>query len=130
MPSTQPEHSFASVGDLAPIALMDGISVRAVDGQRITLGVVELAPGLRMPEHRHTNEQVGVVIRGEMTFTVGGETRPRRPGDMWVIPPDVPHSVESTGTAGCTLVESFSPPRADWVEKSRGQPVAGPWPPG
>jgi quercetin dioxygenase-like cupin family protein len=129
MPSTQPEHRFASVGDLAPIALMDGIRVRAVDGERITLAVFELEPGLRMPEHRHPNEQVGVVLRGEMHFTIGGETRLRRSGDMWVIPPEVPHTVESTGAAGCTIVETFSPPRADWAEIPRGQPVAGPWPP-
>jgi quercetin dioxygenase-like cupin family protein len=130
MPSTsQHQHEFASVDDLAPIALMDGIRVRAVDGQGITLAVVELEPGIRMPEHRHPNEQVGVVVRGEFTFNVGGETRLRRPGDMWVIPAEVPHTVEATGPAGCTIVEAFSPPRADWAEVPRGNPAPGPWPP-
>jgi quercetin dioxygenase-like cupin family protein len=105
MPSTgQPQHEFVSVDDLAPIALMDGIRVRAVDGERITLAVFELEPGMRMPEHRHPNEQVGVVLRGEFTFTIGGETRLRRPGDMWVIPAEVPHTVADTGPDGCTIV--------------------------
>jgi quercetin dioxygenase-like cupin family protein len=129
MSSTQPEHRFASVSDLPPIALMDGIRVRALDGERITLAVFELEPDLRMPEHRHPNERVGVVLRGEMTFTIGGETRLRRPGDMWVIPPEVPHTVESAGAAGCTIVETFSPPRADWAEIPRCHPAPGPWPP-
>jgi quercetin dioxygenase-like cupin family protein len=130
MPSTsQDRHEFASVDDLAPIALMDGIRVRAVDGERITLAVFELEPGLRMPEHRHPNEQLGVVLRGEFTFNVGGETRLRRTGDMWVIPAEVPHTVEATGPAGCTIVETFSPPRADWAEVPRGSPGPGPWPP-
>jgi len=100
MPSTgQDQHEFASVDDLAPIALMDGIRVRAVDGERITLAVFELEPGMRMPEHRHPNEQVGVVLRGEFTFSVGGETRLRRTGDMWVIPAEVPSSCWAAYTA-------------------------------
>jgi quercetin dioxygenase-like cupin family protein len=126
---TDRTHEFASVNDLEPLALMDGIRVRAVNGERITLGVFELEPGLRMPEHRHPNEQVGVVLRGEMSFTIGGETRRRRPGDMWVIPPDVPHTVERAGAEGCTIVESFSPPRDDWADRPRLAPEPGPWPP-
>jgi quercetin dioxygenase-like cupin family protein len=122
-------HEFASIDELAPLALMDGIRVRAVNGERITLGVFELAPGLRLPEHRHPNEQVGVVLRGELTFTIDGETRLRRPGDMWVIPADVPHTVEQAGSAGCTIVESFSPPRDDWAGKPREEPSPGVWPP-
>jgi quercetin dioxygenase-like cupin family protein len=122
-------HKFASAGDIEPVALLDGLRVRPLDGERITLAVMELDPGLAMPEHQHPNEQVGVVIRGEFTFTIGGETRLRRPGDMWVIPPGVPHSVVQAGVAGCTLVETFSPPRGDWDDKPRGASVPEPWPP-
>ena len=121
-------HEFASVEDLEPLDLMDGLRVRAVNGERITLAVFELDPGIAMPEHRHPNEQVGVVVRGDLTFTVGGETRSRRAGDMWVIPPGVPHAVERTGAAGCTIVETFSPPRDDWADKPRLEPSAEPWP--
>ena len=125
--TSQPRYEFATVADLAPLALMEGIRVRAIDGERVTLAIFELEAGLRMPEHRHPNEQVGVVVRGEFTFTIDGETRLRRRGDMWVIPAEVPHSVEAVGPAGCTLVETFSPPRADWADVPRGRPVASPW---
>jgi quercetin dioxygenase-like cupin family protein len=125
----QTRHEFATVDDLAPLALMEGIRARAIHGERITLAIVELDAGVRMPEHRHPNEQIGVVVRGEFTFTIGGETRLRRPGDMWVIPADVPHSVEAAGPAGCTLVEGFSPPRADWADVPRGSPAPSPWAP-
>jgi len=120
---------FASTNDVAPHALMDGIHVRPVHGQHITLAVVELSAGVRMPEHQHHQEQVGLVLRGEFTFTVGGETQVRRPGDMWVIPPHIPHSVEATGDEGCTLVETFSPPRADWADVPRAESNAAMWPP-
>jgi quercetin dioxygenase-like cupin family protein len=122
-------HEFASVAGIKPLALIDGLRVRAVHGERITLAVFELDPGIAMPEHRHPNEQVGVVVRGELTFTVGGETRLRKPGDMWVIPSGVPHAVERTGEAGCTIVETFSPPRDDWADKPRQAASADRWPP-
>src|ERR1039458_6361798 len=112
-------HEFATAADIEPLALMEGLRVRPVNGERITLAIFELDPGTAMPEHRHPNEQVGVVVRGEFTFTIGGETRLRKPGDMWVIPPGVPHSVDHAGKAGCTIVESFSPPRDDRGDKRR-----------
>jgi hypothetical protein len=34
-----PAHEFASIDDLAPLALMDGIRVRAVNGERILAAV-------------------------------------------------------------------------------------------
>jgi quercetin dioxygenase-like cupin family protein len=122
-------HEFATVAELEPLALMEGLRVRPFSGDRITLAVFELDPGAMMPEHRHPNEQVGIVLRGEFTFTVGGETRLRKPGDMWVIPPGVPHKVERTGATGCTIVESFSPPRDDWADKPRLVPTPDIWPP-
>ncbi len=125
----RPLHEFASVADIEPVALMEGLRVRPVSGERITLAVFELDPGIAMPEHRHPNEQVGVVVRGEFTFTIGSETRLRKPGDMWVIPPGVPHSVARAGSAGCTLVETFSPPRTDWDDKPREATAPGEWPP-
>jgi quercetin dioxygenase-like cupin family protein len=127
--SETPAHQFATVTDIEPLALLDGLRVRPVDGERITLGVFELDPGITMPEHRHPNEQVGIVLRGDITFRIGDETRVRKPGDMWVIPPDVPHAVERTGGAGCTIVESFSPPRDDWAGKPRTPPSPDRWPP-
>lgn len=122
-------HEFATVADIEPLALLEGLRVRPVNGERITLAVFELDPGIAMPEHRHPNEQVGLVIRGEFTFTIGGETRLRKPGDMWVIPPGVPHTVKRAGRAGCTIVESFSPPRDDWAGKPRTPPSFDQWPP-
>ena len=121
-------HQFASAVGIGPHPLMDGIRARPIHGRHITLAIVELDPGVDMPEYRHPNEQVGIVVRGEFTFIVGGETRVRRPGDMWVIPPDVPHRVESTGVAGCTVVESFSPPRSDWADLPREEPTQDVWP--
>jgi hypothetical protein len=44
-------HEFATVADIEPLALMEGLRVRPVNGERITLAVFELDPGMSMPEH-------------------------------------------------------------------------------
>lgn len=122
-------HVFTSVAALEPYKLLPGLMARAVHGERTTLAVVDLDPGLRMPEHRHHNEQIGVVVRGEMLFTVGGEPQRRVAGDMWVIPAGVPHDV-LVGEEGCTVVESFTPVRDDWEGLPRAEPSPGDWPGG
>ena len=125
--ASQRPHQFASTATVTPYQLMPGLVARAVHGERVTVAVVDLAPGLVMSEHRHENEQVGVVVRGEMLFTVGGEPQRRVAGDMWVIPPGVPHDVV-VGDEGCTVVECFAPWRQDWEAMPRIEPSAGDWP--
>jgi quercetin dioxygenase-like cupin family protein len=92
------------------IELAPGVIARSFWGDRMTLALVELQPQAVVAEHSHANEQVGTVIEGEIDFTIGGETRRLRPGDVYVIPADVPHGVR-VGEAGVKLVEVFSPVR-------------------
>ena len=69
-----------------------------------------------------------MVVRGELTLTIGeGDSRLRLPGDMWVIPGDVPHSVV-VGPRGCSVIEAFSPPRTDWEAVPRREAHPGDWP--
>jgi hypothetical protein len=41
----------------------------------MSLAVVELDPGAHVPEHRHANEQLGIVLRGSVRFRVADEER-------------------------------------------------------
>jgi quercetin dioxygenase-like cupin family protein len=74
-----------------------------------------------VPEHHHVNEQTGMLIRGSLTFRIGEETAELRPGSTWVIPADVPHSVDA-GPEGAFLIELFAPPRDDWAGLDRLEP--------
>ena len=98
---------------VAPKAIWDGVLARLVAGERLTVAIVELAPGGEIPEHRHENEQIGLVLEGSVTFTVGDETRELGPGGTWLIPSNAPHRV-TTGDRGAVVVDVFSPPRTDW----------------
>jgi quercetin dioxygenase-like cupin family protein len=67
--------NLEDLGALAAKTVWAGVTGRVVEGERITMAVVELEPDAFVPEHRHDNEQLGLVIEGSVTFTVGSETR-------------------------------------------------------
>jgi unsaturated pyranuronate lyase len=105
--------AFDDVAAIPPQQIWDGIAGRAVHGERITLGAVELDPDVALPEHSHEPEQLGIVLSGSLTFTVGGETRELGPGGTWVIPSGVPHSAV-VGPEGAVVIDVFAPTRDDW----------------
>jgi len=95
------------------LAIWGGVVARAVDGERLTLSVVELDAGAVIPEHAHENEQLGLLLAGSMRFHAGEEECDAVPGTTWSIPANVPHEVE-VGPEGAVVVEVFAPPRLDW----------------
>lgn len=120
-------NALDNVADIPPLRIWDGVVARSVQLDRLTMAVVELDPGAIVPEHRHDNEQAGLVVAGTVVFTVAGETRELGPGGTWRIPGGVPHSVEA-GSDGATVIDVFSPPRADWDELDRETPRSPAWP--
>jgi quercetin dioxygenase-like cupin family protein len=112
--------NLSDLADLTPIQVWDGVVARRVQGERLTVAVVELAPGAIVPEHRHGHEQCGLVIEGEVTFRIADEERTFGPGGTWRIVGDTPHSVV-TGPAGAVVIDVFSPVRDDWDDR----PIVG-----
>jgi unsaturated pyranuronate lyase len=121
--------SFNSVSDLPLLKIWgDTVGARRVQGERITLAIVELAPHAVVPEHRHAAEQLGMVITGLMHFTVDGETRDLGPGGTWRILGDRPHDVVA-GPEGAVVIDVFTPVRSDWDGLEVVQPAPAPrWP--
>jgi quercetin dioxygenase-like cupin family protein len=106
----------------------DAVRARRVEGERITLAIVELAPNAVVPEHRHAAEQLGMVLRGQMHFTVDGETRDLGPGGTWRILGDRPHDVVA-GPEGAVVIDVFTPIRSDWEDRAIVDPTPAPrWP--
>jgi quercetin dioxygenase-like cupin family protein len=110
--------NFGGMEQLEHIRIWDGVTVQAVEGDRTTLAVVDLEAGATVPEHRHDNEQLGVLIRGAMQFRIGEEMRDLRPGDTWRILSEVPHEV-TAGPEGALAIECFTPVRDDWAALER-----------
>ena len=122
---------MSNLQNLADLPLLeiwgDAVRARRVQGERITLAIVELAPNAVVPEHRHAAEQLGLVIKGQMHFTVDGETRDFGPGGTWRILGDRPHDVVA-GPEGAVVIDVFTPVRSDWDEKTIVGTPAPRWP--
>jgi quercetin dioxygenase-like cupin family protein len=118
---------FDSLRNIKPHAIREGLTARTVEGERITMAVVDLEPGAVLPEHHHDNEQLGFVIAGIITMTIGGEKRELHAGDTYAIASNVPHDALA-GPQGCTLADVFAPVRADWAKLPRLEPSKPHWP--
>jgi quercetin dioxygenase-like cupin family protein len=114
-----------SAFELVPI--WDGVVARAIVGREMTFAVVELGPNATVAEHRHPNEQIGIVLKGSMRFRIGGETREIRVGDTYAIPGDVPHDAVA-GPEGAVVIDAFAPVRKDWARLGSEPPRAPVWP--
>ncbi len=119
--------TFANLTDIGPLPIWDGVLARVVEGREMTLAIVELAPNSVVAEHQHPNEQLGIVLKGSMVFTIGGERRTLTAGDTYVIPGDVPHAAV-TGPGGAVVVDVFAPVRADWKRFEPHRPAPPVWP--
>ena len=75
---------------------------------------IRIEPERELPIHHHPHEQIGVVLEGEIDLTIDGETRRVGLGGCYVVPGGLPHGGR-TGAAGCLILESFSPPREDYL---------------
>jgi quercetin dioxygenase-like cupin family protein len=117
--------------DSVPVIDLWGETVRArrIEGERITFALVELAANAEVPEHRHENEQLGMVIQGHVTFTIDDEVRQLGPGGTWRIPSGAAHPVD-VGSAGATVIDIFAPTRRDWDALPQSPARPAPWPGG
>jgi quercetin dioxygenase-like cupin family protein len=118
---------FDDLKGLPVIQVWETVIARAVHGERQSLAVVELDPDAVVPEHKHENEQLGIVITGSLTFRIADETRELGPGETWTIPSNVPHEV-TAGPEGAVVIDVFAPVRADWEELEHTEPRKPRWP--
>ena len=106
------EH-LRDLAELPATRVWEGIRARVVEGEQLTLAIVELDPDAHVPEHAHPSEQNGMVITGQMRFRIGDEVRDLGPGGTWRILGGMPHEAHA-GPNGAVVIDTFAPIRADW----------------
>lgn len=95
-----------------------GLTFQPVVGRNLAINVVRFAPNTVAPRHQHEEEQIALVLEGELEFEVGGETRTLHPHQLVVIPPHTPHAAR-TYDRGCLALDAFHPPRTGLAEIMR-----------
>jgi quercetin dioxygenase-like cupin family protein len=117
-PSAEPGRFIRVADDVAPLELVPGLRFQPVTTDAVMTNLVTFEPGADAATHHHSEQQIAIIVSGELTFTVGGETRVMTAGDLVVIPPHVPHGGVA-GPDGCVAIDVFTPPRAGIVRAMR-----------
>ena len=68
-----------------------GVQGWILQGREQQLVFMEIEPIGKVTEHAHS-AQFGMVLEGEMSLTIGGDTKRYRKGDSYYIPDGVSHS--------------------------------------
>ena len=94
--------------------IFPGVHIYTAAGEAMMLSLVEFDPGAVVEPHSHPHEQVGLLVEGELTFTIGDHQETVQPGDMWRIPGGVVHSAVA-GDQPVKALDVFNPVREDYL---------------
>ena len=106
--------TFYVIQEIEPKKPAEGVEMRAIHGERMTLAFFTIVQGSGISEHAHPHEQIGMVLKGKLQLTIAGEKRIVAPGGAYHIPSNATHSglcVEGP----VEVLEMFSPVREDWL---------------
>jgi quercetin dioxygenase-like cupin family protein len=65
--------------------------------------------------HHHTHEQISYIVEGEIMVFIDGTPSQLGPGDMFTVPPNIPHTIQLL-TSNARLVDTFTPLREDFLD--------------
>lgn len=103
---------FHTVNEIEEKEIVPGYRARFIHMEGMTVAYWTVEAGAVMPEHSHPHEQIANVLEGEFELTVEGESRVLVPGQVAVIPGDVPHG--GRAITACRLLDAFQPAREDY----------------
>jgi quercetin dioxygenase-like cupin family protein len=84
-------------------------------GDKTLMVEFRLQKDAALPRHKHSHEQTGYLVSGQLDLTIGNETRHLGPGDSWCVPGDTEHGANAMEDS--VAVEVFSPVREDYLPR-------------
>ena len=94
--------------------IADGIERQMIWGDRLMVCRLTIAPRTVTAIHTHPHEQITLVERGTVRFTVEGEDRVSSPGDILHFPSHCKHGATMLDEE-VVLIDIFSPVRQDFL---------------
>lgn len=108
----QPQHTdWTSI----PVEqLEEGIQRQMIVGENVMICRLRFAPNIVTPAHDHPHEQMTLVEKGRVLFTIGSEQRIAKAGDVLHFPSGTWHGATMLDEE-VILVDIFSPIREDFL---------------
>ena len=94
--------------------LEEGIERQMIIGENLMICRLHFAPHVVTPAHDHPHEQMTIVERGRVLFTIGDQERIAQTGDVLHFPPGTWHGATMLDE-DVILVDIFSPIREDFL---------------
>jgi len=95
--------------------IIDGIRIKTLcHGESMLMTEFLLRKDAILPEHSHSNEQTGYLLKGKIRLFIGDTFRDLIPGDSWNIAKDLKHRAEILEDS--VAIEVFSPVREDYLK--------------
>ncbi len=91
---TEPEATVVSMDSIEPFIFSD-ITIRALVASTVRVMRLEMNEGIKSPLHNHPDEEVFLLLEGQVRAIGGDDTFTMSPGDLFVVPPYVPHQLEA-----------------------------------
>jgi quercetin dioxygenase-like cupin family protein len=87
------------------------VTCRRFDTQQVTVLRYSYEPHARFPSHSHPEEQLVLVLRGEIEFTMAGRTVRVGADSVVLIPPGMVHSAGVLSETPVDTINILSPRR-------------------
>ncbi len=101
--------------DSVPIEkLGDGIERQMIVGERLMICRLRFAPRIVTAAHDHPHEQITMVERGRVRFTIGSEERIAQTGDVLHFPSGCWHGATMLDEE-VVMIDIFTPLREDFL---------------
>jgi quercetin dioxygenase-like cupin family protein len=96
--------------------IAEGIERQMIVGKNMLMCRFRFAPFVVTAEHNHPHEQMTLVVKGKVKFTISGEDHVLQPGDVLHFPPHNQHGATMLDEE-VILIDIFSPIREDFLTK-------------
>lgn len=106
------EPALIHLKDVRTRELFPGFVGRFIHSTHMTHAYWEIKQGAEIPEHSHPHEQVVNILSGSFQLRVASVPHDLEPGQIFVVPPNVPHAGKAI--TDCRVLDVFSPPREDY----------------
>jgi quercetin dioxygenase-like cupin family protein len=103
--------------DVPAEQIAEGIERQMIVGAKLMMCRLRFRPGVETAEHSHPHEQMTVVESGRVQFTIAGEARVVRAGDILHFAPGVVHGATILDEE-VVLIDIFTPVREDFLPGS------------